>query len=119
MTDTTAWTIVEWRDKNRDRWWRIGRSDSVTDGHARPFDVSLSYLEAHLGPLVPTGVDNLPALLLHVAELEAVRDAMRPIVEAVGRFVHGNNTDAEVDAIVEAYDRMPWRWSVDNTGAPT
>jgi hypothetical protein len=41
-------------------------------------------------------------------ELQGIIDAMKPVVAAVGKFVHGDNTDEDIQAIVDAYDTMPW-----------
>lgn len=41
-------------------------------------------------------------------ELQGIIDAMKPVVAAVGKFVNGDNTDEDVQAIVDAYDTMPW-----------
>lgn len=41
-------------------------------------------------------------------ELQGIVDAMKPVVAAVGKFVNGDNTDEDIQAIVDAYDTMPW-----------
>lgn len=65
----SAWRIVAWLDRNGERWLRVGNSELTqreSEGGPSAFRVTVTELEAQLGPLRPDRVDDLPALLLEL-----------------------------------------------------